>query len=134
MSSTFGNQTIEFVSVDPVAGAEQDELGTRQLTGLNTDTPGTPVYGCRHRPLSPGGQGSREARAEQEPEVNVSVATSWWQTTAPPAPAVLAAKPADMLRDENGDLFQIISGIQIFPDGNGAPFKVTILSEKQTIG
>jgi hypothetical protein len=122
---------VTFVPVGAVG--EQDELGTRTLTGVNLDTPGTDVYGCRHRPMSPSGQGSREARNEQQTEVNVAVATNWWQTTAPPDPAVLAAKAADVIR-VNGALFQIIGGIQVFPDGNGQPFKVTILSEKQEIG
>lgn len=131
--SLFGNQIITFISVEPVS--EQDELGVRQLAGVQVVDDGTDVPGCRHRPLSPeGAEGGGLARAEQQPEVNVSVATAWYQTTAPATDTTLAAKASDVLRDQNGDLFLIIGSPQVFPDGNGYPFKVTILSEKQTIG
>lgn len=131
--SIFGDQTITFISVEPVS--EQDELGIRQLSGLQVVDDGTDVHGCRHRPLSPeGAEGGGLARAEQQAEINVSVATAWYQTTAPANDTTLAAKSSDVLRDENGDTYLIIGGIQVFPDFNGSPFKITILSEKQTIG
>ncbi len=106
-----------------------DPTGAGILTPTSTNVPG-----CRHRPLkTESARGAGMARQQEATQVGVSVATEWWETTAPPWPAILAATPTDSLVC-NGITYQIIAGIKIFRDPMGAPIKVSILSEEQTKG
>lgn len=130
---SFGNQTVVFVHYEPTG--EPDALGSRTLAAQRTA-----VAGCRHRPVTmQSGGGAGLAMAEQQPEIGVSVATQWWRTTIPwselsdsQAAVVLGARPSDVIEVE-GVPYQIISGVAPFTDFSG-PFKVTITSERQTIG
>jgi hypothetical protein len=87
--------------------------------------------GCLHRPFRATGSGSGTARA-QYPEVGVGVATQWWQTTTGPHPAAIATKAADLIQVD-GVTYKVIEDAKPFPDFSGKVFKVSILSERQTI-
>lgn len=126
MGMSFGGQTVTFVSLTPTGTV--DPLGTQTLTEAATD-----VTGCRHRPITISAGGGSGAVRNENPEIGVTVATQYWQTTCPPHPAALAAKASDVLRVD-GETFQIIGDVQPFTDFSGRVFKVTFVSERQTIG
>lgn len=111
---SFGSQTVTFVTV--TGTGVYDEFNNETMT--ETDVP---VTGCRHRPL----------RAEEAAEMFGNVATQVWKTTAPPEAAAIAAKSTGTLK-EGGRTFHILGGAQPFED-LADPFKVTILSEIQTV-
>ncbi|OKH68075.1 hypothetical protein EB74_34220 [Mycobacterium sp. SWH-M5] len=112
--SEFGGQTVTFVAYS--------NTGTRRpLGGYEQDETLTEVAGCRHRPLS----------ARETAEYDVNVATVVWKTTAPPEAVVLAAKQNGEIRVD-GVAHKIIAGPQHHVDMDGQPFKVTILSQRQT--
>ncbi|AHG24330.1 head-to-tail stopper [Mycobacterium phage MichelleMyBell] len=111
---TFGGQTVTFVTYENT-GPRRPLGGYQQAETL------APVAGCRHRPLS----------ARETAEYDVNVATVVWKTTAPPAPAVLAARQDGEIRVD-GVAYKIIAGPQHHVDMDGQPFKVTILSQRQT--
>lgn len=122
----FGTDTVTVKSYG-VTGV--DGTGTSTLGPTSTD-----VTGCRHRPLkTESARGAGMARQQEATQIGVAVATDWWETTAPPWPAILAAKPSDSLVC-NGQTYQIIAGIKAFRDGMGNIIKVSILSEQQTTG
>jgi hypothetical protein len=109
----FGKQTLTFVAFT---------AGTRG--SLGTYVPGevpTVVPGCRHRPLS----------AKETAEYDLNVSTMVFKTTAPPVAGVLNAQPDGEIR-EGSEVYKIIGGPQHHRDMAGNPFKVTILSQKQT--
>lgn len=123
----FGKDTVTVVTEGQIG---VDGVGAAILGPV----PSAPVTGCRHRPLkTESARGAGMARQQEATQVGVSVATEWWETTAPPVAAILAAKPSDQLL-WNGRTFQIISGIKPFEDGMGNIVKVSILSEEQTTG
>jgi len=110
-----------------------DELGAALLDTVRTEIPG-----CRHRPMVPGSaRGAGLARAEEEPEIGVSVGTSWWQTTLPLIPstenAILALSSADTL-EVGGISYKIIGGLHPFDDLTGKPAKVTLHTVVQSAG
>jgi hypothetical protein len=122
----FGKDTVTVVSQ---AQTGVDGTGSGILTTTSTD-----VTGCRHRPLkTESARGSGIARQQEATQIGVSIATEWWETTAPPAAAILALKPSDQLT-VNGITYQIIAGIKPYRDGMGNIIKVSILSEQQTPG
>lgn len=123
--AVYGQQVVRVLSVAPTG--DRGSLGTREMSRTGTDVPG-----CRHRPLrSVGSTGGGLARAEY-PEPGVGVATEWWQTTAPPHPAILAAKAADYL-EVDGETFKIIGDVMPYTDFTGKVVKVSFLSERQSI-
>ncbi len=123
----FGGQTVTLLSY--TQSSQDSAFGVGSMTLTRTD-----IYGCQHQPLlAQAGGSAGPARAEQQPEIGVSVATSWWQSTCPPDPALLAAKPSDAI-EVDGEVYQIIGGVQPFVDLSGHIDHVTILSEKQTVG
>jgi hypothetical protein len=117
---SFGNQTVTFVSYSDTG--TMGALGTYQQAETLTVAPG-----CRHRTLS----------AKETAEYDVDVATVVWKTTvpvgeysAPVRAAVLGAEANGEIRVD-GESFKIIGGPRDHPDFVN-PFKVTILSQKQT--
>lgn len=108
----FGGQVVTFVKITPT-GVYGDR-GTPELAETSTQVPG-----CRHRPLT----------FQETIELNLDTATEWWKTTAPPVPAVLAATANDEI-EEAGRRYQIHGGIRPFPDMDGQPYKVTIVSKR----
>lgn len=128
MQVWFGEDVVTIISQAPTG--ERDGTGTAILAA----TPSDPTPGCRHRPLkTESARGSGIARQQEATQIGVSVATEWWETTAPPTPAILAAKPSDQLECD-GITYQIIAGIKPYKDGMGNIIKVSILSEQQTTG
>jgi hypothetical protein len=119
-----GNQIVTFLTTAQTG--TRGPMGTKAMSEA-----GTPVKGCLHRPYRASGSGSGTARA-QYPEVGVGVATQWWQTTTPPHPAAIAAKAADFIQVD-GVTYKVIEDAKPFPDFSGKVFKVSILSERQTI-
>lgn len=108
---SFGGQTVTFVTVTDTGVAGR--LGTK-----GQSESATAVSGCRHRPLT----------FEETAEYDTNVTTEMWKTTAPPDPAVLAAKSNDLIR-VNGVTYQLIGGPRPHPDMDGRPFKVTLVSK-----
>lgn len=114
-----GNQTLTFV-VFANTGTK-GRLGTYPQGPSPTDVPG-----CHHRPLS----------FKEAAEYDLNTSTQVWKTTVilssltdPQRAAVLALEPDGEIRD--GDVpFKVIAGPQVFND-MGAPFKVTILSQRK---
>jgi hypothetical protein len=123
MSIAFGKDVVTFLSENQTGA--RGSLGTKEMAETRTD-----VKGCHHRPFRASGRGSGPVRAEY-PEVGTGVATEWWQSTCPPDPAALAAKANDFI-EVNGERYKIVGESRPFNDGT-KPFKVTILSERQTI-
>lgn len=121
---------VDVVTVLNYVVSGQDKSGSSLLTPADVDVPG-----CRHRPLkTESARGSGIARQQEGTQVGVAVATDWWETTAPPNPAILALKPSDRVRC-NGETYQIMAGgIKTYRDGMGQPIKVSILSEQQKQG
>jgi hypothetical protein len=124
----------------PVYGSDTVTVVSETQTGIDgvgagiLTTTSTAVKNCRHRPLkTESARGAGMARQQEATQIGVAVATEWWETTAPPVPAILAAKPSDSLL-VNGIKYQIISGIKTFRDPMGNPIKVSILSEEQQTG
>lgn len=122
----FGLQTVTCRSYAP--SSSTDALGDRVQTLTSTD-----VQWCLHRPFRSVAIGAGQARAEQQSEVGVSSAIEWWQTTAPPDPAILALQASDEI-EVDGQIFQIIGGVRQHADFSGEAYKVTVISERQTIG
>lgn len=118
----FGNDTITFVRKIPGVGPA-DELGHIAPTELRVDAPN-----CRHRTLS----------LKETAETEFDVATELWKSTIPigeyPEPlqqSLMATQPIDHI-EVNGRSYQIIGGVRWHPDMDSRPFKVTIMSQKQT--
>ena len=117
---SFGGAIVTFVSRTPT--------GTRDRFGMQTLTETTvTASGCRHRPMT----------FAETAEAQIDIATQTWKTTIPVGEysaslraAVLAIEADDVIR-VNGVEFQIIGGIRHHPDMVGAPFKATIISQKQ---
>lgn len=126
MSIRFGTDVVTFMGYAPTPDAAPDALGVIPKT--ETDTT---VVGCRHRPVVPTDTSTRALQREF-PEVGLSVATQWYQTTCPPAAPAVAAQPSDMITVA-GVLYQIVGDAQLFNDAAGKPMKVTFLSERQEI-
>lgn len=110
----FGGQTVTFVSYKDTGSP--GALGTYVQAETAVDVPG-----CRHRPLP----------FSETPEGDTDIATEQWQTTAPPVPAVLAAKANGVLRGD-GVEYRIIGGPRVFTDRYGQPYKVTVFSRRMS--
>jgi hypothetical protein len=118
---SFGGSTIVFISRQQTGVA--DSLGEIPIVDVPTSAPG-----CRHRPLTPA----------EKVEFNLDFATEYWRSTLPlceyvnPLLAIaMAAKNTDVI-EVDGQEYQIIGGVQPFEDLEGVPFKMTIISQKQT--
>ena len=111
---SFGSQAVAFVTL--TGTGEYDEFGVE-----STEPSEVLVTGCRHRPLS----------AKEASEIFGRVATQVWKTTATPEAAAIAAKSTGTIKVD-GVTYQILGGAQAFEDFSD-PFKVTILSEIQTV-
>lgn len=110
----FGGQTVTFVSF--AEAGSPGALGTYQMVETRVD-----VTGCRHRPLT----------FQETAETDTDIATEMWKTTAPPEAAVVAAEATGVI-EVDGETFHIIGGPRMHVDMDGTPFKVTIVSQKQT--
>lgn len=110
--SCFGGQTVTFVSVSAT--------GSRGYAGLKAKARSeTVVGGCHFRPAS-----VAEAVGQTD------VATQVWKCTAPPAEAVLNAKPNDEVKV--GDVtYQIDGPIMPKYDPSGVVDHVTIMCKRQ---
>ena len=118
---TAGNQTITFVGFSDTGTPVR--VGTYKQGEHKVDVP----Y-CRHRTLS-----SKEAA-----EYDLNTSTQVWKTTVilsalipTQTAAVLGLQADGELRDTNGAAFKVIAGPEVFPDLDGEPFKVTILSQRK---
>lgn len=131
---TFGIQTVTLVTRSPAT--TPDDLGTYPMVETLVEMPG-----CTHRPIRPEGlRGAGMARAEEQPAVGVSSAIIWWRTSVPIGTysaslraAVLTVQASDQLR-YNGETFQIITEPEQHPDFGNPGFKLTLTSERQSIG
>ena len=127
MGIELGAQTVTVISYAPTGTT--DSLGVAVLTPTRTD-----VHGCRHRPLkTESARGAGMARSQEAIAAGVAIATEWWETTAPPHPAILAAKPSDRL-EVDAQTYKIIAGVKPFKDLSGLLVKVSVLSEQQNVG
>lgn len=114
MSDVFGDQTVIFVTINDGA---KDRLGVPAK--VKTEVP---VTGCRFRPFS-----------TEETMTLTDVATEVWKCTAPPHPAVLAAKAVDELKHD-GNTYQVSGGIKPYPYAESSLiYKVTVWCKKQTV-
>lgn len=118
---TAGNQTLTFVGF--VNTGAPGRHGTIPQSERKVDVPF-----CRHRPLS----------SKESAEFDLNTATKAWKTTVILSPldeaqtaAVLGLDADGELRDAKGVVFKVIAGPEVFPDMDGQPFKVTILSERK---
>lgn len=117
---SFGNQTVGFVVVT-LGDPDRNGVRARNRTQVN-------VHGCRFRPLT-----AREKVAAG------TVATAVWKVTAPPHANLLAAESIDELvydgtttpTQSAATTYHLTGAGLPFPDMGGAPFKVTILCQKQ---
>lgn len=112
-NAAFGAQTVTFVTF--TEAGSPGALGTYAMTETKAA-----VKNCRHRPLT----------FKETAETDTDIATEMWKTTAPPEAAVLAAEASGVI-EVDGERYQIIGGIRHHVDMDGAPFKVTIISQKQ---
>lgn len=124
MSEKYGPDVVTFITYVPSGG--RDELGTQTMTPKKVK-----VYGCRHRQVVR--SSSDAGLGRQYPSVGLSVATGIWQTTCPPHPVAMAAKPQQNI-EVNGIVYTILDFPGPAKDGTGRPAKVTITSELQTTG
>jgi len=116
----FGTKTITFVNY--VEAGTPGALGTYAVSEVKVDAPN-----CRHRPLT----------FKETAELDTDVATELWKTTVPIGEygatllaQVKAAMNTGVLRVDDVD-YQIIGGVRPHDDMDGAPFKMTILSQRQ---
>lgn len=117
---SYGTKTVTFVNF--VEAGSPGALGTYAVTETLVDAPG-----CRHRPLT----------FKETAELDTDVATELWKTTVPIGEygatlyaQVMACKNTGVLRVDGID-YQIIGGVRPHDDMDGAPFKMTILSQRQ---
>lgn len=123
MSAAYGPDTVTFISRAPGTGYVAGSGAVLAETRID-------VSGCLHRPITPPAGGS--PATEEDPEVGVSVGTEWWQSTCPPVAAAMACQASDVI-EVNGHRYVVITGAR--PHGDfRQPVKVTIVSERQTIG
>lgn len=110
---SFGGQSVTFVAV-----AESGDPG---YLGLKTKTrTDTAVAGCRFRP----------ATSAETPDGQTDVATGVWKCTAPPAAAVLAAKPGGEVK-VGGVTYQIDGPIMPKYAMDGTVHHVTVMCKRQ---
>lgn len=109
----FGVQTVTVVERDTTG--HYDALGNLIFADRDTDVPD-----CRHRPL----------RAEETITLEANMARIYYQTTAPPVPAILNVRHNGLLRVDGVDE-QIDGGPKIYTDNvTDKPYKVTVLSHR----
>jgi hypothetical protein len=120
---SFGNDVIVFKHVRKVPDAAADDFGNFPM-----ETVDTPAPGCRHRPLS----------FKEIVELEFDVSTELWRSTLPLKDydgtllaIVVNAKAYDFIT-VNGEPYQIIGGVRPHGDMASVPFKMTIISQKQT--
>ena len=108
---SFGGTTVTFVAV--TKSGDPGYLGMK-----STSSTQVPVAGCHFRPFS----------ADETPPTRA--ATELWKITAPPDPAVLAAKPTGQVKVD-GITYLIEGPIQPKHDLDGSVHHVTIMCKKQ---
>lgn len=113
MTERFGDQTVTFVAV-----ASSGSVGYLGLRGQSR--PGTAVPGCRMRPWT----------TKETPDGPIDTATEMWKITAPPAAAVLSAKPDGEI-SYDGKTFHIVGPVQPKRDMAGVLHHVTIFCKRQ---
>lgn len=118
---SFGGSTIIFISRQQTG--TPDSLGEIPIVEVPTSAPG-----CRHRPLT----------HKEIVEFNLDIATEYWRSTLPLfeysgslLTTVMAAKATDAITVD-GEPYEIVGGVRPHPDMEGVPFKMTIISQKQT--
>lgn len=112
--STFGGQTVTFVSVTENP-AVRDRYNKPEKVRTEVD-----VTGCRFRPLS-----GEEAQALGD------ISEAVWKGTIPPVGVALAARVGDEVI-ENGVTYQIDQPPKPYRDMSGAMFKCTIFCKRVT--
>jgi hypothetical protein len=112
---TFGGDTLTFVITVGEDLNDRDVLGNPAQIRTEVDVPG-----CRFRPLP-----ATETVAD-----GTTVVRGHWRATCPPHPAVLAAKSQDEI-EVDGTILQIVGEPRVFSDKAGAPFKVSVICERQ---
>lgn len=111
---SFGDDTVIFVTITDGA---KDRYGIPAVVR----TPVT-VTNCRFRPLS-----------VDETVALTDVVTEMWRCTAPPHPAVLAAKSIDEVK-HNGITYQLHGSVKPYPEPDSTVIhKVTVMCKKQTV-
>lgn len=110
----FGGDTVIFVTI---TDGVKDRLGVPAK--VRTEVA---VTGCRFRSFN-----------VQETITLTDVATEMWKCTAPPDPAVLAAKAIDEVKHA-GVTYDIVGGVQLFPYAKSDRiYKVTVMCKKQVV-
>lgn len=112
----FGSQIATFVSKSEDVNT-LDDYGHPEIVETLTDVPG-----CLFRSIIPAYRGDKKVTELGELTIDQ------WRLTAPPAPAVLAAKANDEII-VNGRRFHIVVGPRLFYNLRGQVFKVTVMCE-----
>lgn len=112
----FGSQTVTFVSRSENVSI-LDDYGHPQIIETQAE-----VSGCLFRSLIPAYRGDKKVNELGELTIDQ------WRLTAPPHPAVLAAKATDKVI-VNGRTFHIVVGPRLFYTLGGRVFKVTVMCE-----
>lgn len=112
LTPPLGPHTVEVANV---VDGERDRWNTPAATTPTWDA----VTGCRFRPLS-------VAEAVELYDRNEEI----WKLTAPPDPAILAAKADSKIRHD-GVVYEIDGGIKPSDGPDGQPFKVTVFCKRQ---
>jgi hypothetical protein len=113
MSDSFGDQIVIFVTLND---GPKDRYGIPSVVRTEVS-----VTNCRFRPFS-----------AEETVTLTDLATEMWKCTAPPDPAVLAAKAIDEMK-HNGITYQIVGGIKPYCDATDLVYKVTVFGKKQNV-
>jgi len=111
-----GSQTVTVVSRSENVSV-LDEYGHPEIIETQFD-----VSGCLFRSLIPAYRGDKKVTELGELTIDQ------WRLTAPPDPAVLAAKANDEII-VNGRRFHIVVGPRLFYNLRGQVFKVTVMCE-----
>jgi hypothetical protein len=111
-----GSQTATFVSKSENVNV-LDDYGHPAIVETSTDVPG-----CLFRSMIPAYRGDKKVTELGELTIDQ------WRLTAPPDPAVLAAKANDEII-VNGRRFHIVVGPRLFYNLRGDVFKVTVMCE-----
>lgn len=109
-----GGQLVIFVTVTENL-AVRDEFNKPALVRTEVSVPG-----CRFRPL----------KASEKIDLGLNTLKDPWKCTAPPVAAVMAMTSIDEVKWD-GITYQVVGGARVFPGPGGAPFKVTIIAQRE---
>lgn len=111
-----GGQTVSIVSKSENTSI-LDDYGHPAIVSTSTDVPG-----CLFRSIIPAYRGDKKVT-----ELG-NLTIDQWRLTAPPHPAILAAKANDEVV-VSGRTFHIVVGPRLFYNLRGDVFKVTVMCE-----